>query len=218
MPMGSLSRRAERRTEEREAHSARELRSQLRLLAGACRVMIQTRGAGGDLEEAIEQHMGWGRFIRAVSDSETAAGPEDTRAELLLHYPTIRQFAPALLNAFQFRGGGTATGLLRAIEMLRGLYRADQRTCPHRCQPGSFVVSGGRWCYAMEQWIAPIKSAFCGSFATGCALEISGWRTRMTTGPSRTRSCPIGFWKISRRKGCCLSMSDPRMGAGACPC
>jgi hypothetical protein len=67
--MGSLSRRAERRSEERAARSARDLRAQLRLLAGGCRALIEARDAGDDLEEAVEQHMGWGRFIRVVGDA-----------------------------------------------------------------------------------------------------------------------------------------------------
>jgi len=78
----------------------------LGLLAGGCRALIAARDANADLEEAIESHMGWGRFIRAVNETEAAAGPEvpDTKAELLSRYSTIRQFAPALLDAVQFHG------------------------------------------------------------------------------------------------------------------
>ena len=92
--MGSLSRRAERRSEEHAARSAGDLRTRLRLLAGGCRALIEARDVNGDLEEAIEHHMGWGRFIRAVSEAEAAAGPEapDPKAELLSRYSTIRQY------------------------------------------------------------------------------------------------------------------------------
>ena len=70
-----------------------------------------------------------GRFIRVVSEAEAAARPEapDTKAELLSRHSTIRQFAPTLLDAFQFRGGRTAAGLLRAIGIMRELNRTGQR-------------------------------------------------------------------------------------------
>jgi len=46
--------------------------------------MIEARDAGNDLEEAIEQHMGWAGFIRAVGQAEAAIGPDapDIRTEL----------------------------------------------------------------------------------------------------------------------------------------
>ena len=137
--MGSLSRRAERRSEEQAARSAGDLRTRLRVLASGCRALIMARDANGDLEEAIELHMGWGRFIRVVTEAEAAAGPEapDTKAELLSRYSTIRQFAPTLLlDAFQFRGGRTAAGLLRAIEIVRELNRTGQRALPAQVPTG----------------------------------------------------------------------------------
>jgi TnpA family transposase len=136
--MGSLSRRAERRSEEQAARSAGELRVRLRTLASSCRALIAARDVDGDLEEAIEQHMGWARFIRAVDDAEAAAGPEapDARTELLSRYSSIRQFAPTLLDAFQFRGGRTAAGLLRAVDVLRELNHTGQRDLPAQVPTG----------------------------------------------------------------------------------
>ena len=55
--------------------------------ASGCRALIMAQGRQWrNLEEAIELHMGWGRFIRVVTEAEAAAGPEapDTKAELLL--------------------------------------------------------------------------------------------------------------------------------------
>ena len=136
--MGSLSRRAERRSEEQAARSVGDLRMRLRLLAGGCRALIAARDANDDLEEAIELYMGWSRFIRVVNEAEAAAGPEvpDTKAKLLSRYSTIRQFAPALLDAFQFRGGRTLAGLLRAIEIVRELNHAGQRSLPAQVPTG----------------------------------------------------------------------------------
>ena len=136
--MGGLSRRAERRSEEQAARSAGELRVRLRTLAGSCRALIAARDVGGDLEEAIEQHMGWARFIRAVNDAVAAVGPEapGTKTELLSRYSSIRQFAPALLEAFQFRGGRTTVGLLRAVDVVREMNHTGQRALPAQVPTG----------------------------------------------------------------------------------
>lgn len=136
--LGGLARRAERRSQEQAARSAGELRARLRALAGTCRALIEARGAGGDLEDAIERHTGWARFIRAVDEAEAAAGPEvpDNKAELLSRYASVRRFAPALLDAFAFRGGRTAAGLLHAVEVVRDMYRAGRRALPARTPIG----------------------------------------------------------------------------------
>ena len=90
--MGSLSRRAERRSDEQAARSVGDLRMRLRLLAGGCRALIAARDANDDLEEAIELYMGWRWFIRVVNEAEAATGPEvpDTKAELLSRYTNPR--------------------------------------------------------------------------------------------------------------------------------
>jgi Tn3 transposase DDE domain len=51
-------------------------------------------------------------------------------------YPTIRQFAPTLLDAFHFRGRRGTAGLLRAIEILCELNRTGQRALPAQAPTG----------------------------------------------------------------------------------
>ena len=138
--LGSLSRRAERRSDKRAARSVGDLRAQLRTLAGSCRALIKARTAGDDLEEAIEEHMGWAGFIRAVSQAEAAIGPDapDPKTELLSRYNFIRQFSPTLLDAFEFRGSRSAASLLQAIEVVREMNRTDKHTLPEK-PPTGFI-------------------------------------------------------------------------------
>ena len=79
---------------------------------------------------AIERRVGWDKFVRSVVDAESLAQPEttDNRAELIKRYGSIRTFAPALLETFEFRGGGAVNGLLRAITVIRDMYRGGKRT------------------------------------------------------------------------------------------
>ena len=76
----------------------------LRLLARAGRALITAREEGIDAAAAVEQAVGWVSFLRAVAAVERLAQPEavDVRTELVQRWPTTRQFAPALLEAFAF--------------------------------------------------------------------------------------------------------------------
>ena len=71
-PMGSLSRKAERRSQEKAARAARYLQEKLRVLTGGCTAVIRARETRGDPFVAIEQHMqmGW-----AVRYGHRARGP-----------------------------------------------------------------------------------------------------------------------------------------------
>jgi TnpA family transposase len=83
---------------------------------------------------------GWDKFVRSVAEAESLAQLEttDNRAELIQKYGTIRTFAPALLEAFEFRGGGAVNGLLRAITLIRDMYRGSKRALPDN-PPTGFV-------------------------------------------------------------------------------
>ena len=101
--MGGLSRRAERKTVDNAAAALRDAQHHLRLLARAGRAIVAAREDGTDAAEAVESAVGWGPFLRAVAEAEQIARPEtvDVRAELVQRWPAMRQFAPALLEAFR---------------------------------------------------------------------------------------------------------------------
>ena len=55
----------------------------------------------------------------------------------------MRQFAPALLEAFAFEGAASASGLLKAVSLLRDISRAGKRTLPGNT-PLGFIRRGWR--------------------------------------------------------------------------
>jgi hypothetical protein len=61
-------------------------------LTAACRAMIQARGNTVDPIGAIEQLIGWEKFVHCVSKAESLGRPEatDPRSELMTKYHTIR--------------------------------------------------------------------------------------------------------------------------------
>ena len=143
--MGGLSRRAERKAVDNAAAALRDAQRHLRLLARAGRALIAAREDGTDASEAAESAVGWGPFLRAVAEAEQIARPEtvDVRAELVQRWPAMRQFAPALLEAFAFEGTASASGLLKAVSLLRDTNQASKRTLPGNA-PLGFIRRGWR--------------------------------------------------------------------------
>ncbi|MFP5517498.1 MAG: Tn3 family transposase, partial [Alphaproteobacteria bacterium] len=138
--IGSLARKAERRTAENTLRSVRDTQTQLRVLLTACKAVIGAREAGTDPYEAVDQGVGWFRFMKCVTDSEALAKPEiaDPRTEMLGRYATVRAFAPTLLNRFSFLGSASVTPLLRALDTIRVMYAAGRRTLPEK-PPTGFI-------------------------------------------------------------------------------
>jgi hypothetical protein len=85
--MGSLSRKAERRSQEKAAKSARDLQEKLRALTGACTAMIRARENHDDPFIGIERQMkmDWSQFVTLVTETEAIVAPDQTdpKAELL---------------------------------------------------------------------------------------------------------------------------------------
>jgi TnpA family transposase len=136
--VGSLARKAERQTADNSLKTLRQAQGNLRTLAAACRAVIDARDGKADAFAAVESRVGWDKFVRCVVEAESMARPEttDNRAQLIKKYPTVRIFAPILLESFEFRGGGAVNGLLRALALIRDMYRAGKRTLPDKPSTG----------------------------------------------------------------------------------
>ena len=134
--MGSLSRKAERRSQEKAAKAAGELLNKLRVLTGAFAAVIRAREAHKDPFSAIERqmNMGWPQFVAFVTETEAIAAPDatDPKPEMLRRYGTVRKFAPKFLEAFKFRAAPAAKPVLDAIDTIRTVYRTDRRTLPDK--------------------------------------------------------------------------------------
>ena len=61
--LGSMSRKAERQTAEKSFQTLREVQAHLRTLTVACRAVIQTRESTADPVAAVEQQVGWEKFV-----------------------------------------------------------------------------------------------------------------------------------------------------------
>src|SRR3546814_4099277 len=102
-----MSRRAENRTRDKALKTVRELQGHLRTLTGSCRILIDARTNGVDSLAQIEA-LDWQRFAVSVEQAEVLSRPEtvDRTAELIERHRTVKLFAGAFLNTFEFRGAG----------------------------------------------------------------------------------------------------------------
>src|SRR3546814_833063 len=87
----------------------------------------------------------WQRFAVSVEQAEVLSRPEtvDRTAELIERHRTVKLFAGAFLNTFEFRGAGAVQGLLSALAIIAELYRTGKRRLPDRV-PLRFVPSAWR--------------------------------------------------------------------------
>jgi len=174
--MGSLARKAERRTEEKTLRSARDMRAHLHTLAIACQAVIAACNERRDPIAAIEQQIAWPRFVKCVNAAQamTAADVVDGKAELLTKYTTLRTFAPALLEAFDFQGDRSVSSLLKARHTARDVAQR-QRSLPANA-PTAFVRPSWRQLYfrTAQSNVVPTKSACSPSYATACARAMYG--------------------------------------------
>jgi TnpA family transposase len=143
--MGSVARKASRRNDERTLQSARDLRTRIQALTRACRAVIAARESGTDPFAAIDEDVGWQTFVRAVADAEVFAAPmvDGNKAELIERYPSVRAFAPTLLETFKFRGTSPVASLLKGIEAVAEMYRNGKRSLPEN-PPTGFIRKSWR--------------------------------------------------------------------------
>ncbi len=143
--MGGIARKAERRSQEKTLQSARDVRAHIQSLTSACRAVIEARETGADPFAAVDRQVGWSEFLRSVVEAEAFAEPanSDDKAKLIEKYPSVRMFAPTLLETFRFHGGSAMSSLLNAIEAVAKMYRSGKRALPEKT-PIAFIRKSWR--------------------------------------------------------------------------
>ena len=80
----------------------------------------------------LDNNIGWATLLRARPEiiAIAASTGEDTLVLAADRYQTLRKFAPALIEALEFRAGKSDSRTLAAIATLRTLYRSGRREVP----------------------------------------------------------------------------------------
>lgn len=142
--IGSVFNRARRAQEQQWQQESRAVNQKVRLYAQIGERLLQARAEGGDAFAAIEQVVSWEEFRQSVLEAGALSRPAefDTLPGIIESYATIRRYAPAWLDALEFKGAPSGHELLSAVEALREMNRRGARKVPDDA-PQAFIRK--RW-------------------------------------------------------------------------
>jgi hypothetical protein len=111
----------------------------------------------------------------AVEQAEVLGRPETVdRTELIERHRTVKLFAGAFLNTFEFRGAGAVQGLLSALTIIAELYRTGKRRLPDRVPLRFVPPHGGRSSCGTASSIAAYELCALAQLRSGCEREHMG--------------------------------------------
>jgi TnpA family transposase len=105
---------------------------------------MKAREDGADAFAAIETVLPWAEFTASVVEANKLSQPEEFDFIHLLaeNYPTIRRYAPALLEVLQLRAAPAGQAVLEAVEQIRALNASSLKELPSGA-PTAFIKK--RW-------------------------------------------------------------------------
>ncbi|MGO9236691.1 MAG: Tn3 family transposase [Methylocella sp.] len=121
--IGSLFARARKRQERRYQATTHDVARLMRLFDRTIGALTEAREQDADLSAAIDEEIGWNELLEIKPEVEALANfaEEDPLVTATEKYMTLRKYAPAFLEAFEFMASGPKDPMLRAIKILRKL-------------------------------------------------------------------------------------------------
>lgn len=130
--IGGLFAKARNTARRRYAASAGDVGRLMRLFHGTIEALLVAQQSDADAFEAVDDAVGWPKLLRArdqVRELAELAG-DDPLVHAADRWKTLRKFAPALIEALQFRAARAGDPMLAALELLAGLNRSGKRDVP----------------------------------------------------------------------------------------
>lgn len=142
--IGSLMNKAEKMRDEGFRKHGKAINEKVGLYARLGEALIAARESGKDPYTVLEEILPWERFVASVAEAQELAMPQsfDYLDFLEVGHTYVRRYAPALLEAFEFRAAPSARPLLDAVEVLKEMNEKGKRKVPENA-PVSFVKP--RW-------------------------------------------------------------------------
>ena len=130
--VGSLFAKARRRREQQYQATTREVARLMRLFSGVITALSDAREQELDALSRVDESVGWWTLLQAKPqvDALAALATDDPLVMAADRYATLRRFAPAFLDHFQFKAGSGGAPLIKAIGVLRDLNRTGKREVP----------------------------------------------------------------------------------------
>lgn len=130
--IGSVFARAKNTQARRYVATSKDVSRLMRLFRGTIDALSGALENDTDPIEAIDESVGWAALLKVRHEvaaiAETAG--EDPLIVAVDRYATLRKFAPALIEALEFKAGRGSARTIAAIRILRELNRSGKRDVP----------------------------------------------------------------------------------------
>ena len=142
--LGRQFKKAERKHTAAFQANGKAINDKLRLYTAIGRALIGAKETAADPFAEIEKVIPWDNFMASVDEAAALARPGEFDALSLIteSYPVLRRYAPAFLDAFEFRSTPATEDLVRAVALLRDLNSKNARRVPDDA-PKGFIRA--RW-------------------------------------------------------------------------
>ncbi len=130
--IGGLFAKARNAARRRYAASANNVGRLMRMFHGTIEALAAAHEGEADAFEAVDDAVGWPKLLRVreeVQEFASLAG-EDPLVRAADRWRTLRKFAPALIEALQFRSTRAGDPMLGALKLLAGLNQSGKREVP----------------------------------------------------------------------------------------
>ncbi|MGE5294833.1 MAG: Tn3 family transposase [Solirubrobacterales bacterium] len=136
--LGRQFKKAERKHVAAFQANGKAINDKLRLYTLVGRALIGAKEAATDPFAEIEKVIPWDTFKASVDEATTLARPGEFDALALItdSYPLLRRYAPAFLEAFEFRSTPASDELVKAVALLRDLNSKNARRVPDGAPKG----------------------------------------------------------------------------------
>jgi len=190
--IGGLFAKARNAARRRYAASAGDVGRLMRLFHGTIEAMAAAHEGDADAFDAVDEAVDWPKLLRVreeVQELANLAG-EDPLVQAADRWKTLRKFAPALIEALEFRAARAGDPMLAVLKLLAGLNESGKREVPadapmpfHK-EWRKLVLEDGRRTGACT------RPLFLRPCATRCVRATSGSNGPPTTTGSTATCCP----------------------------
>ena len=130
--VGGLFARARNATRRHYAASAGDVGRLMRLFHGTIEALVAAQESERDAFEAVDDAVGWPKLLRVRGEVRTLAdlAGEDPLLHAADRWRTLHKFAPALIDALEFRAARVNDPVLNALRLLQEMNRSGTRDVP----------------------------------------------------------------------------------------
>jgi hypothetical protein len=130
--IGGLLAKARNAKRRRYAATAMNVSRLMRLFHGTIDALATAQAGDLDAFEAVDSAVGWAKLLRVRGEVQTLAelAGEDPLRRAADRWKTLRKFAPALIEALEFRAARANDPTVAALRLLADLNRSGKRDVP----------------------------------------------------------------------------------------